>query len=761
MPASQSADELASVPDARLHAPAGAAVRGQAFSTAFQVLDRPVVVRLITIALTVLSLAAGFATYYVFSERGAPLNQDSDYLVALIYLDLVLLLLLSVFIVRRLVRLWSERKRGAAGSHMHVRLAAMFGVFAITPAIIVAGFSLLFFNFGLESWFSDRVRTAVTSSSAVAQSYLAEHLRTVEADALWIAGALNRDAPVLAANPQLLERVLNFQANVRNLSEGLVFEENGRILGRAGFTIVLEFEPIPTSAFDSARSGEVVILRNEADDRVRALVQLDSIIDTFLIVGRSIDPTVLAHVTETKGAAQQFERLETERSRFQVSFALAFVMVALLLLLTAVWVGLNLATGLSEPISGLIAATERVRGGDLSVQVEPTTKNDEVDVLGRAFNRMTQQLHSQRNELLQANEQIDERRRFIETVLTGVSAGVIGVDKDGQIELANKRASALLGIELDEYIGHALISVVGEMEPVIHPALAGLTRTTEMEVRIDGNTSARNLIVRIGPLNEEDGESGFVVTLDDITDLASAQRKAAWADVARRIAHEIKNPLTPIQLSAERLKRKYLKRIDLDPEVFETCVDTIIRQVGDIGRMVDEFSNFARMPAPTMQRVDLSDLCRQQVFLQSNADPGLDYTLDAPETPVYGQCDGRQVAQVLTNLLKNAKEGIDGRTGTGLERGRITVSLAENSGQIVIAVNDNGKGFPQDGREQLTEPYVTLRERGTGLGLAIVKKIMDDHGGSLELLDAPGGGARVVLTLPAGEEQEQPGAGSI
>ena len=734
-------------------------VRGPALSATFGVLDRPVVVRLITVALTVLSLAAGFATYYVFSERGAPLNQDSDYLVALIYLDLVLLLLLSVFIVRRLVRLWSERKRGAAGSHMHVRLAAMFGMFAIAPAIIVAGFSLLFFNFGLESWFSDRVRTAVTSSAAVAQSYLNEHLRTVEADALWIAGALNRDAPVLAANPQLLERVLNFQAGIRNLSEALVFEENGRILGRAGLTIVLEFEPIPTTAFDSARSGEVVILRNEADDRVRALVRLDSIIDTFLIVGRSIDPTVLAHVTETQGAAQQFERLETERSRFQVSFALAFVLVALLLLLTAVWVGLNLATGLSEPISGLIAATERVRGGDLLVQVEPTTKNDEVDVLGRAFNRMTEQLHSQRNELLQANEQIDERRRFIETVLTGVSAGVIGVDKDGQIELANKRASALLGIEMDEYIGHALTSVVAEMEPVIEAALSGMTRTTETEVRIDGNTAARNLIVRIGPLNEEAEDSGFVVTLDDITDLASAQRKAAWADVARRIAHEIKNPLTPIQLSAERLKRKYLKHIVLDPEVFETCVDTIIRQVGDIGRMVDEFSNFARMPAPTMQLVDLTDLCRQQVFLQRNGNPGLDYGLDLPDRPVQCVCDGRQVAQVLTNILKNAKEGIDGRGGTELEPGRIALSLTENSDRIVITVNDNGKGFPEEGREQLTEPYVTLRERGTGLGLAIVKKIMDDHQGALELLDAPEGGARVVLSLPAGEMPDQTAAG--
>ncbi len=749
MSASQSSDEIRPLAAPGAAPPNPAAARPTSFGTAFQFLDQPAVVRTITIALAILSLAAGFATYWVFSERGAPLNQDSDYLVALIYLDLVLLLLLSVFIARRLVRLWSERKRGAAGSHMHVRLAAMFGVFAIAPAIIVAGFSLLFFNFGLESWFSDRVRTAVTSSSAVAQAYLNEHLRTVEADALWIAGALNRDAPVLAANPQLLERVLVFQVGTRNLSEALVFEENGRILGRAGFTIVLEFEPIPTSAFDEARSGEVVILRSEADDRVRALIRLDSIIDTFLIVGRSIDSSVLAHVAETEGASQQFERLETERSRFQVSFALAFVMVALLLLLTAVWVGLNMATGLSEPISGLIAATERVRGGDLSVQVQPTTKNDEVDVLSRAFNRMTQQLNSQRNELLQANEQIDERRRFIETVLTGVSAGVVGLDKDGQIELANKRASALLGVELEEYIGHSLTSIVTEMDAVIVPALSGLEDITEQEVRFDGNTAARNLVVRIGPLNQEDANAGFVMTLDDITDLASAQRKAAWADVARRIAHEIKNPLTPIQLSAERLKRKYLKHIENDPEVFETCVDTIIRQVGDIGRMVDEFSNFARLPAPAMQQTDLSDLCRQQVFLQRNGNPALSYDLELPEAPIQCVCDGRQIAQVLTNILQNAKEGIDGRVGQEAPPGRIALSLRRDGETVRVTVDDNGKGFPAEGREQLTEPYVTYRERGTGLGLAIVKKIMEDHGGAVELLDAPMGGARVALSMPA------------
>ncbi|WP_425404860.1 ATP-binding protein [Hwanghaeella sp.] len=735
---------------------------GKRLSHAFRFLDHPKVSRLLAGLLTVLSLAAGLSTYWAFSGRGANLAQDPEHLVGLIYLDLVLLLLLSVIIVRRLVRLWSERKRGAAGAHMHVRLAAMFGIFAIAPAIIVAGFSLLFFNFGLESWFSERVRTAVSESSAVAQAYLDEHLRTIEADALWIASALNRDAAVLTANQQLLNRLLNFQVGTRNLSEVLVFEENGRILARAGLTIALEFEPIPTSAFEDARDGSVVILRNEADDRVRALVRLDTIIDTFLIVGRAIDPTVLAHVAATQGATKQFVQLEKERSRFQVSFALSFVLVAMLLLLTAVWVGLNVANGLSEPISRLIAATERVRAGDLSVQVSPSSKNDEVDVLGRAFNRMTEQLQSQRNELLQANMQVDERRRFIETVLTGVSAGVVGLDRHGQIELANRRASELLGAELDQFIGHDMAEIVPDMTQIIDEVLSNPeTDFVEKEIKVEGGGMTRSLIVRSGPLTQGDGAAGYVMTLDDITALASAQRTAAWADVARRIAHEIKNPLTPIQLSAERLKRKYLKGITNDPHVFETCVDTIIRQVGDIGRMVDEFSNFARMPAPTMQDVDLSDLCRQQVFLQRNANPAIEYTLTMPEDPVHITADGRQIAQVLTNVLQNAKEAIDSRPGTDLPGGRIALSLVttvaaqtgagrEAGREVRIEVVDNGKGLPSDDRDRLTEPYVTFREKGTGLGLAIVKKIMDDHRGSLTLTDAPpdfadGAGAQVIL----------------
>lgn len=708
------------------------------------------IARIFTILVAASAVVAGIATYVAITTDDPGQQGGTDNLITLIYIDLVLLMALGVVVMRRVVRICSERRRGAAGARMHVRLVAMFAALSATPAVIVAGFSLLFFDLGLESWFSDRIRTALNSSEAVAQAYLEEHIRNIEADALWLANAISRDAPALASNPARLDRVLDFQAFSRNLSEALVFEDRGRILARSGLTISLEFEPISTAAIERAGNGEVVILQSDADDRVRALVRLDSIIDTYLIIGRTVDPAVLQYVTDTEGAVRQFVKLEAERSEIQVSFALAFMLVALLLLFAAVWIGLNFATRLSEPISRLIAATERVRGGDLNAQVPVTEQGDEVDILSRAFNRMTRQLTSQRQELLQANEQIDRRRRFTETVLTGVSAGVIGLDSSGRIDLPNKRASELLGMELEQVIGHNLADVFPEMAnalaQVSHPSFADASGL-DQEIVVERSDVKVTLLVRITRQVDNGQLTGMVVTFDDITPLMNAQRQAAWADVARRIAHEIRNPLTPIQLAAERLKRKYQKEISTDPETFEVCTDTIIRQVGDIGRMVDEFSNFARMPAPTMSDVDLADLCRQQVFLQRNANPDIEYTVEIPET-VRQWCDGRQFAQVITNVLQNAKDAIDGNTGDGSVTGKISLILTQNQTHTTISISDNGKGFPPEHRDRLTEPYVTTREKGTGLGLAIVKKIIEDHRGTLILGDASPKGALVTMTFP-------------
>ena len=709
-------------------------------------LTRRRLARLFAISLAVAAAAAGIATYAVFTQSSLGPNAPS--ILILLNIDLVILLLLGFVVVHRVVKIWSARRRGSAGSQMHVKLAQMFGLISVTPAIIVAIFSALFFNFGLESWFSDKIRTALKESEAVADAYLEEHKRNIVADALRMARDLDNQALVLQYNQKRLNTVVKLQARVRELTEAIIFTNSGDVIARSGLTGALEFEPVPRDAFKTAASGEVAVLTSGSDDRVRALVRLSNFGESYLYVGRYVDPVVLGHSERTKGAVAQFERLELSRADLQISFALIFVVVALLLLLAAVWVGLNFATSMSRPVSALIAATEKVRAGNLDARVDiDGGSGGELETLGRAFNRMTGDLEQSRRELIEANQQIDARRFFTETVLSGVSAGVVGLDASGRITLPNRTASELLGIELDHMQGEPLEEVAPEFcDLLLEAKLHVGTRILERQVAVGRGTDARTLLVRIGAMQSDNEIKGFVVTFDDVSALLSAQRKAAWSDVARRIAHEIKNPLTPIQLSAERLKRRYLKQVPDDAEVFQTCIETIVRQVGSIGRMVDEFSNFARMPAPVFRTESMSELCRQAVFLQRNTHREITYTEKLPENPLSLDCDGRQISQAVTNLLQNAADAIEGRDDD--QPGRIVLELSEVDGDCAITIIDNGIGLPADDRDSLTEPYVTTRAKGTGLGLAIVRKIMEDHKGRLLLEDNAEGGARVSLVFP-------------
>ena len=704
--------------------------------------------RYLALSLAVAAIGAGIATYVLLTQSSFRFGSDS--VLILLNIDLVILLLLGIVIARHMVKIWSDRRRGSAGSRLHIRLALLFGLISGVPAIFMAVISILFFNFGIESWFSDRVRTALSASAAVAEAYVAEHKRNIVADALRMARDLDSQSGSLAFNQTRLIKVVNLQARVRQLTEAVVFTGAGNVIARSGLTGALEFEPVPPDAFRRAQDGEVAVLTSANEDRVRALVRLTSYIDTYLYVGRFVDAKVLGYSQRTKGAVDQFESLEIRRADLQISFAIIFVLIALLLLLAAVWVGLNVATSLSQPVSALISATEKVRSGNLSARVPVSgPDSDEISVLGRAFNRMTSDLEGNRRELIEANEQIDARRQFTETVLSGISAGVIGLDSGGRITLPNSASSELLGIELEQLQGEPLDEVVPEFSGLVAEVRARSgTRPLEKQIAIGGGPETRTLLVRVGAVRADNEINGFVVTFDDVSDLLSAQRKAAWADVARRIAHEIKNPLTPIQLSAERLSRRYLKQITDDSQIFLNCIDTIIRQVGSIGRMVDEFSNFARMPPPVFRRENLSDLCRQAVFLHRGSHPRIAYDTEIPEAAQFASCDGRQISQAVTNLLLNAAEAIEGRPGADLPTGRIVLRLCRDGGAFTIVVEDNGIGLPAHDRDSLTEPYVTSREAGTGLGLAIVRKIMEDHKGRLLLEDAEGGGARVSLVLP-------------
>jgi len=712
--------------------------------------------RKLAFVLAIAATISGVATYVVMSHT--ELAPDPYTVLLLLNLDLLLLLLLGAVVAWQVVRLWAERRRGSAGSRLHVRLVLFFSMLAVVPAVVVAAFSVIFFNLGIQAWFSERVQAALRESSAVAEAYLEEHRQALRADLLAMAADLNREGILLSTNARRFTQYLNAQTSLRGLSEVVLFDTRGNVLAQGGLTLALRFEVVPLWALEKARSGDLVLFNPDAEqadgsvgDRVRALILLENFGDVFLLVGRYVEPRVIAHIEKTQLAVDQYRDIEGQRSGLQVTFAVVFGMVALLLLFAAVWVGLVMANRLARPIGALIAAAERVRTGELSTRVAEGVADDELGSLARAFNRMTNQLEGQRAELIEASRQIDERRRFTEAVLSGVSSGVIGLDVEGRINLPNRQAGQLLSSDLQASIGLPFAEVVPEMAALLDAARAAPDRVAEGEIVVQRDAVKRSLLVRIGGEAVEQGRIGYVVTFDDITQLQAAQRKAAWADVARRIAHEIKNPLTPIQLSAERLRRKYMREITTDPETFRVCTETIIRQVGDIGRMVDEFSSFARMPAPVMRNDDVANLARQTVFLQRNARPEIEYVLDLPPEPVRMVFDPRQVGQALTNLLLNAYDAVQAREATAgepLPRGRITVRVAEGADNVEVAVIDNGKGLPTEQRDRLTEPYVTTRAKGTGLGLAIVKKIMEDHGGRLDLEDAPDGGARVTLRFP-------------
>lgn len=703
--------------------------------------------RRLAVLLAISAALSGIATYVVMS-RSSPLGPDPDTVFILLNIDLVLLLLLGAVIARKIAIVWGERRRGIAGARLQTRLVVMFGLLAVTPAIIVALFSTLFFNYGIQAWFSERVRTALTESLAVTSAYLNEHQQNIRADVLAIANDLQREWHVLLNNPSLLNQFVATQAAIRVLPEAMVFDRFGRVLASSGYTFSLQLETLPEWAVEQARKGEVAILTSESGDRVRALIRIDELAEIYLYGGRYVDPTVLNHVTRAEEAVNAYQLLEGRRSGLQITFALIFGVVSLLLLMAAVLFGLSFATRVARPISGLITASEHIREGDLSFRVAEGPEGDEFGTLGRAFNRMTSQIQSQQHALLTANEQLDDRRRFTEAVLAGVSAGVIGLDAGGRINLPNRSACDLLGVEAQELSGKQIAEVIPEMEALFRQAQSGVHRLVEETIRLNRFGKRLTLLVRVGAETEQGSIRGYVVTFDDITDLLQAQRKAAWADVARRIAHEIKNPLTPIQLSAERLRRKYRAEITSDPDVFETCTDTIIRQVGDIGRMVDEFSSFAKMPTPVMREENLSEILRQQVFLQRNANSEIDYRLNLPDRPLIATCDGRQISQAVTNLLQNAADAIlENAQRADSEPPFIAVTATSKPNGAEILIEDNGPGLPETLRDRLTEPYVSTRDKGTGLGLAIVKKIMEDHGGDLVLEDRPGGGACMRLVI--------------
>jgi len=734
-------------------------VQQSALRTGISALDRARQTRRfrngVTFAVILLGPLLILATLVFFGAFG---NENNPEMLRLtILFDLIYVLLIAALVSRQVVRIIAARRRRSAGSRLHLRLTAVFTVVALVPTVLVAIFAAITLNFGLEGWFSERVRQVVNNSLIAAQAYESEHRENIEADSHLLANYLNaqrRRTPLLSVG-DLREYLNRGQLQMqRALSEAYIIDTSGNLVARGERSYLFDYEQPLQSEIEQAMSGEPVVIEDWSNSEFRALIGLTAYANRLLYVTRDVDGDILSLLDETQETVALYNQLERDRGRLLFEFALIYLGFALIVILAAVWFGMWFAERLSRPVGRLAGAVARVGGGDFSTRVIEEEGDDEIAILGRAFNRMTDQVRGQRDALLEVNAETERSRRLFDSVLSGVTAGVIGLSSDGKVEFVNSAAEQKLNLTGHDVLGKFLRAAVPEFTDLFEKLQHRSGNEAQGAIEVIRSGVHENLHVRIASRKTVDDDiEGYVIAFDDVTDLVSAQRMAAWGDVARRIAHEIKNPLTPIQLSAERLRRKFAPLVGDQREALEQYSDVIIRQTGDIRRIVDEFAKFARMPAAVKIKMDLLEILRGVILLQNDADPKTSVILDTADTQIFLNMDSTLIGQAFTNLIKNAREAIVTKRETTKIDGQVRVLVARNDTEITIRIQDNGIGLPEK-RSRLFEPYVTTRDKGTGLGLPIVKKIVEDHDGKLELLDAPifdgcaHHGAEIMMTLP-------------
>ena len=691
--------------------------------------------------------SVGIATYlYVTGERQSEELLSPAMVAAIMVANLVPALALIVLIGSRVARARAMRSMIGGNGRLHVRLVALFSLIAAAPTLLVAIFASLLFQFGVDFWFSDRSRGMFENAASLAEGYYQENQREVAANTVAMAKDLGNFLGRAPIDDPAFSDYYFQQVVVRNLNESAVIEIGGDGVARTAAAIDPDnraadnrLQPAMVKRLDAGE--EVVIVRGS--DRIEAATRLPGTRRAYLYASRDFNVPGFQQSVRASSVLADYNALFERSRQLQLQFNLALYLGSLLLLSLAVVAGIVVADRIVRPLGVLVGAARTAAGGDLSVRVEPSWRDDEIAVLARAFNSMTEQLQGQTGALLRANDQLETRRAFIETVLSRVSSAVISLDSEGKIRLANAAAEAMLGHSAAQLTGRPLVAVSPELARLVDGGQADAVLALALPGREQVTVAAKAVA-----LND-----GHVLSFEDITQQLHDQRRAAWSDVARRIAHEIKNPLTPIQLAAERLQRRFGRKLDEDSGVFTKLTETIVRQVADVRRMVDEFSSFARMPAPTFGLEDVRDIVRQSVFLFEVARPDIGFALTAPESVTSLVCDRHLLSQAITNVVKNAVEAIDEKkirdsieSGEGGQIGHIAVLVSEHANQMAIMVTDTGVGLPAE-RDRIAEPYMTTRQYGTGLGLAIVKKIIDDHLGEIEFGDAPGGGARVTITL--------------
>ena len=693
--------------------------------------------------LVVASLISGMATYAAMTPSG---DANKFLILLLLNLDLVLLISLIIIITKRVVNIWSRKKSGQLGAQLHSRVVVMFSLLAAAPAIVVAIFGAIFFTVGIENWFSAQVKNALNKSLSVSEAYFEQGQRQISLDAVDIAGIMNTSGILNNFNnldiqkENNLKKFLNKLAYERNFTEVIIFDKFGNVIAESELSFLFKSER-RRALFDlvmETKRPAIDFSTSELDKTISAISPVNFLGNHFIYISKFKDLRVISDINSVKAAVKNYRGVENKKEGLHITFTMVFIVVAVLLMFVAILMGLNFANGLVTPITNLANAAERVSMGDLKVRVPDNNNKDEIADLSKTFNKMTEQLDSQRNDLINTNNELERRIKFTETVLTGVTAGVLGLDKFGKIFLPNRRALDLL--YLDKNINNSyLTDVVPEMSDMFLELKKSNQKIITKEIELIRNKKKIIIITTITAEKNKNKVLGYVVTFDDMTEFFKMQRVAAWSDVARRIAHEIKNPLTPIQLAAERIKRKYKKHITLEPEIFLSCISTIIRQVDGMRKMVNEFSAFARMPVPVFTKVNLTNLVSDIASLSVLSNENIKVNIKVPKRTLYAVVDENQIRQAMQNIISNGINSMIERKNNNKIKNMLTVELKKVKNNYNISVSDTGIGLPENIKDDLTDPYVTSRKNGTGLGLAIVKKIMEDHNGTLEVKNIEGG----------------------
>ncbi len=720
--------------------------------------ERGGISRLLGLAAVIALMVTGGVTFLILIGL-TPISPNGSVVRTALAINTILAAMLLFLIGREIFVIFQGRRKGRAAARLHVRIISLFALVAAIPAILVAIVASITLDVGLDRWFELRTKQIVGSSVNIARAYMDESRRTLTGNAISMAFELDRARQIYNLDLPGFENLVKLQAKGRGFISVQLLRRDGSVITQARIDDKVEIPKARDEFFVAADSGDPVAIPPGNTNFIGAMFKLREIPNAYLYSIMPLRAEVLAQLRLMEENTEQYADLEKNRLPVQLAFAVLYVGVCLIVLLAAIWMGISVADRVVAPIRRLITAADAVSLGNLDVRVGTQHTEGDLKSLSDTFNVMISELRNQRNEILQAKDDIDQRARFTEAVLSGVSAAVVGVSREGRITIANKAAEPLFGGAT--YSGKSLKKLAPELGGVFKRARQSRKPEHREQITLWRQGSERTLNVQVTLERDDDDpeipDHSFVITVDDITDLVSAQRSTAWADVARRIAHEIKNPLTPIQLSAERIRRRYGKYILEDKEIFDQCTDTIIRQVGDIGRMVDEFSSFARMPKPVMEPTNLAETIVEAVFLQKVGYPEIEFSTDFGKVPLYGFFDTRLMSQAFINVLKNAAEAIESKENTDKEKGRIEIRASRQGDDFIIDFIDNGRGLPKENRQRLLEPYMTTREKGTGLGLAIVRKVLEDHGGGIELLDAPqvadgGHGAMMRMTLPADDK---------